>query len=261
MIKITLDASLCVSGENLLLMSMLYDLQEEFEEAIRMTENTFKASDLPGIIDYLEVHVKSLLGPKMDHQTELAQTVGEEFRHLQTISELFTFLQEKYVSWFNFELVTKLVSIFLWGNRLLKRDWSSYEAKLKDCFINSGALISDAGTVQFGVTDVPPGTRVMIAQIDRDDYALDYLLFFRKAIPRQMGVPETMLYFSFVHIGSRQLHYLIPDYLYSVLFPLTMKQQEQLAGIGITEITCGDFFYNFKEVSMTINAIFLMFGF
>ena len=261
MIKITLDASLCASGENLLLMSMMYDLQQEFEEAIRMTEDTFEARDLPGIIDYLEVHVKTLLGLKTDHQTELAQAVGEEFHHLPTISELFTLLREKYVSWFNYELVTKLVSIFLCGNRLLKRDWSSYEAKLKDCFINSGALISDAGTVQFGVTDVPPGTRVMIAQIDCNDYALDYLLFFRKAIPRQMGVPETMLYFSFVRIGSRQLHYLIPDYLYSVLFPLTMKQQEQLADIGITEITCGDFFYNFKEVSMTINAIFLMFGF
>lgn len=83
MIKITLDASLCASGENLLLMSMMYDLQEEFEEAIRMTEDTFEARDLPGIIDYLEVHVKSLLGLKTDHQTELAQTVGEEFHHCQ----------------------------------------------------------------------------------------------------------------------------------------------------------------------------------
>ena len=144
--------------------------------------------------------------------------------------------------------MTKLVSIFLWGNRLLKRDWSSYEPKLKDCFINSGALISDIGAVQFGVTDVPPGTRVMIAQIDRDmTMQLDYLLFFRKAIPRQMGVPETMLYFSFVLIGSQQLHYFIPDYLYSVLLPLTMKQQEQLAGIGITEITCGDFLYTISK--------------
>ena len=37
--------------------------------------------------------------------------------------------------------------------------------------------------------------------------------------------------------------YLIPDYFYSLLFPLTPKLQQQLASIGITELTCGEHIY------------------
>ncbi|XP_011406303.1 PREDICTED: uncharacterized protein LOC105314076 [Amphimedon queenslandica] len=134
----------------------------------------------------------------------------------------------------------KLVAVFLPKNRSLKRTWSSYEEKLKDYFINSGGLLKDADAVQFGVKGVPPGTRVMIAKVDRDDYTLDDIFFFRRAIPKDLDIPEYDLYFSFVHIGSLCLGYLIPEYLYSLLFPLTAKLQQQLASIGITELTCGD---------------------
>ena len=165
------------------------------------------------------------------------------------MKDLFNILQDKYISWFNYELIVKLVQVFLGNNRSLKRRWSAYKEKLKDYFINSGGLLKDVDAVQFGITDVPPGTRVMIARVDHDDYTLDDLFFFRRAIQKALDVPEYTLYFSFVCIGSLCLGYLIPDYLYSLLFPLTPKLQQQLASIGITELTCGEYVYHLKEVS------------
>ena len=123
-----------------------------------------------------------------------------------------------------------------------------YEDKLKDYFINSGGLLKDVDAVQFGVLDAPPGTRVMIAKVEREDYTLADLFFFHRAIPRELDIPEMRLYFSFVTIGSLHLHQLIPDYLYILLFPLTEKLQKQLASIGITEITCEKYVYDLKEV-------------
>ena len=246
-----------LSGKNFQLASKLHDLQEDFDEAIRLTKKSFKSSDLPEIIDYLITHTMSLLGPNKKQQTtpqEIAQAVKEEFEHIKTLSELFILLQHKYLSWFNYKLMIKLVGVFLPKNCSLKRTWLAYEEKLKDYFINSGGLLKDADAVQFGVKGVPPGTRVMIAKVDRDDYTLDDLFFFRRAIPKGLDIPEYDLYFRSIHLSSLFLGYLIPEYLYSLLFPLTQKLQQQLASISITELTCGD--YEYKEVRYTSNILY-----
>ena len=237
-----------VSSENsFIILNELFNLQEEFAEAIRITKKSFKSNQLPDIIDYLETHVVAVLGPHKNNPAA-AQAVREEFHKIQKMKDLFDILQDKYISWFNYELIVKLVQVFLGNNRSLKRRWSAYEEKLKDYFINSGGLLKDIDALQFGITDVPPGTRVMIAKVDRDDYTLDDVFFFRRAIQKALDVPKYKLYFSFVHPGSLCLGYLIPDYLYSLLFPLTPKLQQQLASIGITELTCGEHIYHPQEV-------------
>ena len=234
---------------NALLVDELHDLQDNFDEEIRTTKKCFREEDLPDIIDYIKTHAKSILGPNKKHQATAVEAVKEDFDHIQTIQELFSVLQKKYISWFNYELIVKLVQVFLGNNRSLKRLWSSYEEKLKDYFVNSGGLLKDVDAVQFGITDVPPGTRVMIARVDRDDYTLDDLFFFRRAIPKKFKVPHIKIYFRKVRFGCLHLEHLIPDYLYSLLFPLTPKLQQQLASIGITELTCGEHVYHLKEVS------------
>ena len=162
---------------------------------MRITKNSFKHKDLPDIIKYLMVHVISLLGPSKRKLTS-PETVRSELEEIKTISELFTVLRDKYVSWFNYKPIIKLVGVFLPENRSLKRTWSEYEDKLKDYFINSGGLLKGVDAVEFGVKGVPPGTRVMIAKVDKDDYTLDDLFFFRRAIPKALDIPEYDLYFS-----------------------------------------------------------------
>ena len=213
----------------------------EFADNLQLTIDSFKPKLLPKVVAYLETHVIALLGPQTN--ATAAQAIRDEFCKAQTMKGLFIMLQDKYVSWFNYELIVRLVRLFQKENHSLKRTWTAYEEKLKDYFINSGGLLTDVDAVQFGITDAPPGTRVMIARVDRDDYTPADLFFFRRAIPREMDVPEYNLYFSFVRIGSLCLGYLIPDYLYSLLFPLTPKLQQQLASIGITELTCGEHIY------------------
>ena len=238
------------------LASKLYDLRHDFDEAIRITKNSFKSNDLPIIIDYLNMHTMSLLGPKKRQQTTV-EAVRAEFKDIRTLSKLFTLLQDKYTSWFNYKLMIKLVGVFLPQNRSLKRTWSLYEEKLKDYFINSGGLFNDADAVQFGITDVPPGTRVMIAKVDRDDYTLDDLFFFHRAIPKGLDIPEYDLFYSgSVHFSLR---YLIPEYFYSLLFPLTKKLLQQLASIGITKLTCDEYVYDLREVwDYYLNTIYII---
>ena len=243
-----LDASIYgLPVRDVQLLDKIYDLQWEFSDILKETRDAFKPELLPDIIDYLERHVPALLGPNKNNEAAM-QEVMEEFQNIQTIKDLFKILQRKYISWFNYELIVKLVDVFLPNNRSLKRTWSGYKEKLKDYFVNRGGLLTDANALEFGITDVPPGTRVMIAKVDRDDYKPADLFFFRRAIPKELNIPNANLYFSFVRIGSLQLLHNISDYLYSALFPLSTEIQEQLASIGITELTCGDYKYDLRKV-------------
>ena len=235
---------------NFPLTNTIHELQDEFADALQLTMESFLKEPAlhPKIIDYLKRRVHALLGPIKKNNSAAAQAVREEFSDIKTMNDLFTTLEYKYISWFNYELIVRLVRVFQSDNRSLKRTWSAYEEKLKDYFINSGGLLKDADAIQFGIKGVPPGTKVMIAKVDRDDYTLDDLFFFRRAIPKELGISEIRFYFSVVTPGSLKFNHLIPEYLYSLLFPLTQKLQQQLASIGITELTCGEDKYDLREV-------------
>ena len=45
-----------------------------------------------------------------------------------------------------------------------------------------------------------------------------------------------------------ELKYSIPDFLYSLLFPLTNQQCHSLAEIGIIKMTCGEYVHEMKKV-------------
>ena len=235
------------SKKDVQVLDRIYELQLEFYDILKETRDSFEPKVLPDIVDYLETHVPALLGPSKNNPAKM-QEIKEEFQNIQTIKDLFMVLQCKYISWFNHELIVKLVTVFLPSNRSLKRTWSGYKEKLKDYFLNSGGLLTDANALEFGITDVPPGTQVMIAKVDRDDYTPADIFFFRRAIPKELNIPNVNLYFSFILIGSLQLLHNIPDYLYSALFPLSTEIQQQLASIGITELTCGYYKYDLRKV-------------
>ena len=239
------------------LLNEIYDFRSEFSDILNKTGDAFKPklfkpNLLSKVIDYLETHAHTLFGPNKSNQAAM-QGIKEELHNIKNIKDLFMVLQQKYISWFNYELIVKLVDVFLPDNRSLKRTWSDYKEKLKDYFLNRGGLLTDATALEFGITDVPPGTQVMIAKVDHGDYTPADLFFFRRAIPKELDIPNAYLYFSFVRIGSLQLLHNIPDYLYSALFPLSTEIQQQLASIGITELTCGDYKYDLRKVCNYFN--------
>ena len=81
----------------------------------------------------------------------------------------------------------------------------------------------------------------MIAKVARTDYSLNDLYFFHKAIADAIEVPKYQLYFCTIDDGCMELKYSIPDFLYSLFFPLTNQQCHPLAEISIIKMTCGEY--------------------
>ena len=232
-----------LNKEDYIIMKKIEELESLFADSLIATKKCLELSLLPDIIEYIQYHIAALLSPRLTKQIE----VQGEFEQVHTIPELFKILR-KYVSWFNFGLVEKLAQVFISGNRDVQAMWSMYRERLKDYFKsdNSKAVqVKDA--TEFGISDVP-GTKIMIAKVARTDHSLNDLYFFHKAIADALEVPNYQFYFCKIDDGCMELKYCIPDFLYSLLFPLTNQQCHLLADIGIIKMTCGEYVHEPKKV-------------
>ena len=226
---------------------MIEDLQQVFMDNIHETNQSFRSFNTPDVIDYILFHISSLLSPRFRKHETIEVLMREKFDQINTLTELFRVL-DKYISWFNFEFIVKLVSVFITDDRDLLRKWSTYREKLKDYFKNNNTQAVQIGdAIQFGLSDVP-GTKVMVAKVEKDDYTSSDLYFFHKAIADALEVPNYQFYFCEIGDGCMELKYSIPDFLYSLLFPLTNQQCHSLAEIGIIRMTCGEYVHEPKKV-------------
>ena len=225
---------------------MIEDLQQVFMDNMHETKKSFRSLNISEVIDYILSYIPSLLSPRFrKHQT--IELIQKEFEDVKTMTQLFRTLQ-KYISWFNFEFIVKLVSAFITDDRDLLRKWSTYREKLKDYFKNNNTQAVQIGdAIQFGLSDVP-GTKVMVAKVARDDYTLNDLYFFHKAIAVALEVSKYKLHFCKIDDGCMELKYSIPNFLYCLLFPLTNQQCHSLAEIGIIKMTCGEYVHEPKKV-------------
>uniref|UniRef100_A0A1X7SQV9 Uncharacterized protein n=1 Tax=Amphimedon queenslandica TaxID=400682 RepID=A0A1X7SQV9_AMPQE len=225
---------------------MIGDLQEVYLDNMHFTKKSFYSIDVSEVVDFIQDYIALSFSPRF-RKTQIINSIEMEFEHIKTMKQLFKAL-EKYVSWFNFELVVKLVNTFFTDERDLQRKWSTYREKLKDYFKNNNTqAVQIADSIEFGLSDVP-GTKVMIAKVARDDYTLNDLYFFHKLIADALEVPQYNLYFCTIDDGCMELKYSIPDFLYSVLFPLTNQQCHSLAEIGIIKITCHEYVNEMKQL-------------
>ncbi|XP_019856957.1 PREDICTED: ankyrin-3-like [Amphimedon queenslandica] len=225
---------------------MIGDLKEVYLDNMYHTEKSFRSIDVSEVIDFVQHYIALLLSPRFQ-KPQMIDSIGKNFDHVKEMKQLFKALS-KYISWFNFELVIKLVNTFITDERDLQRKWSTYRDKLKDYFKNNNIpAVQIADSIEFGLSDVP-GTKVMIAKVARDDYTSNDLYFFHKLIADALEVPKYKFYFCTIQNGCMELKYSIPDFLYSALFPLTNQQCNSLAEIGIIKITCYEYVHEMKQL-------------
>ena len=234
-------------GKNLQITNQLQKMNNKFATLLYKTRKALDEQHLPDIIEYIEAHVVSLLSPN-DQTPENKELVRGEFRHIKDAQQLF-YIFEKYVSWFNYSFILKIVKVFLRKNKSLNKSWSSYESKIKEYFMmGEGRAIQCVDAIAFGLSDIP-GTKAMIIKVERDDYTFYDLAAIYCQIPSALKIPNARFYFSSVTMGCLELNYLIPNYLYFILFPLHEGQLKNLACIdGISKLECGKYSYDINEV-------------
>uniref|UniRef100_A0A1X7T7W8 Uncharacterized protein n=1 Tax=Amphimedon queenslandica TaxID=400682 RepID=A0A1X7T7W8_AMPQE len=98
---------------------MIEELREIFLDNMHFTKELFCSIDVAKVINFIQNYIALLLSPHFD-KPQMIESIEKEFEHVQTINQLFKALR-KHISWFNFELVIKLVNTFVTNERDLQR--------------------------------------------------------------------------------------------------------------------------------------------
>uniref|UniRef100_A0A1X7U581 Uncharacterized protein n=1 Tax=Amphimedon queenslandica TaxID=400682 RepID=A0A1X7U581_AMPQE len=232
------------------LLRQIEELQRIYASNIYKTKEAFlsiedKIISLPKVIDFIQYHITNLLSPRF-HKEQFIDKLQDEYDKVKSMNQLFRVLGKR-ASWFNFDFVVLLVKEFI-ADREVQRMWSTYSNLLKDYFKNNnGRAVEVVNGVEFGVSDAP-GTQVMIAKVANDDYTLNDLHFFHSAIADALEIPEYKFYFCHIDNGCMELKYSVPDFLHSILFPLTNQQCRSLAEIGIIKLSCNEHVHEMKQL-------------
>ena len=218
-------------------------IEDELDEVIKVfetnvyeTQKCFKKSDIPisDICNFVKIRKRSFVQmTKKQKENELSQTIYQ----ITTYEDLFHLLQ-RYVSWFNYEIFTALVSTFLDHDHWLQIIWKSYEEKVKEYLsLGKGVRVVSSPTIR-GLPEAV-GTKVMIVKVEQEDHVHSDLMIFRKALAKALNQSDILFYLCTITTGCLELRFVIPDFLFDEIFPLTSQQINiTLPNLGIAAIHC-----------------------
>lgn len=190
----------------------------------------------------------TILSPECSTYKRIEE-MRNQFDEAQTVSQFICVLGQ-YISWFNYDLAVRIVKVYLSDKKELVKQWANYRERLKEYFASDNSFAVQYGdAIDFGLPRDYLNCRVMIVKVTRDDYSMNDMFFFHEAIPKALFIENYRFHLCRVDRGCLQLTYSVPDFLYSVLFPLSTQQCHSLAEIGIFKVTCGDYAYDMEQVS------------
>ena len=215
----------------------LAEVIKQFESNVFETQKCFEESAIPinRIRNFLKIKKRSLVHQikKKQAENEIVQTIQKS----NTYDDLFDLLLQ-YVSWFNYEIFTALISTFMKNNQQIQISWKAYEEKLMEYLsLGKGVRVVSSPTIRGLPEDV--GTKVMIVKVEQEDHVYNDLALFRKAVAKALNQSDLFLYLCTIDTGCVELRFVIPDFLLDEIFPLTSQQINiTLPNLGIIAIYC-----------------------
>ena len=207
-----------------------------FESNSYKTRNCFKSSDMPvyDVCTYIRTRKKLYF---KSTKIKAAKELNQLIRQITSYDSLFDLL-ESYVSWFNYEIFASLARMFLENDKQLQIAWTSYEDKIKEYFsLGKGVRVVSSPTIQ-GLPEAV-GTKVMVLKVEQEDHVHNDIALFRKAVAKALNQSDFCLYLCTIATGCVELRFVIPDFLFDEIFPLTSRQINiTLPNLGITAIYC-----------------------
>ena len=219
--------------------SELHNVINNFECNCYKTQGSFESSDIQvyKVCTFIKRR-KTLYFKAATKQPE--EELIQRIMSITTYDSLFDLL-ESYVSWFNYEVFITLAGVFLENDKQLQISWKAYEEKLMEYLsLGKGVRLVSSPTIQGLPEDV--STKIMIVKVEKEDFVHHDVMIFHRALVKALGL-ETMskycLYLCTIATGCVELRFVIPDFLFDEIFPLTSQQINiTLPNLGIAAIYC-----------------------
>ena len=168
-----------------------------------------------------------------------------ELRKMASIEKAMTVISG-YCSFFNYRIVEEIIDNV--GSeqdkanlKKFKEEFSEYAQRhIFECPAELGEM-SEIGHANMFVT----------LDATYESYTVSDLCSFVNNLERVLKIPAVSLRLCRIGGGSLKLIFQLPLSLQQTIFPLSSEQEEALAGLGVEQLSCGDYQFPRQEIEVT----------
>ena len=211
----------------------------EFQKLVSATIESLNRQNVPP--DKLLSHVMTLGSLKRVFEEPQVPALHHRFKELEaakTICKSFLVLND-YFSFFNYHIIEHIIEELGTEEdkarlQKYKQDFNQYaKRRIFECLPEFGHVISDSDHVNIFVK----------LDSQYDDYTVAELERFCHKLSEILDVSLGILCLCRVDKGCLQLMFQVPSFVQQKIFPLSREQERALAVLGVTRLTCGDYYF------------------
>ena len=212
----------------------------EFQKLVSATVESLNRQNVSP--DKLLSHVMTLGSLKRVFEEPQVPALHHRFNELKaakTICDSFVVLND-YFSFFNYHIIEHIIEELGTEEDKAKlqkyeQDFHQYaERRIFECLPKFGCMLNDADHVN------------ILVKLDShyDDYTVAELEGFCHKLSEILNLSLGILCLCRVDKGCLQLTFQVPSFVQQRMFPLSREQERALAVLGVTRLTCGDYYFS-----------------
>ena len=222
--------------------NMMYNFQKLFTSTRKsLVDRQISVKDLLKHLDCLGSIKPNFEGSELP----LLDCKLPELRKSENVDDAMSVIS-RYCSFFNYRIVEEIIDNV--GSeqdkanlKKFKEEFSEYAQRhIFECPAELGVM-SEIGHANMFVT----------LDATYESYTISHLYAFVNNLERVLKIPVMSLRLCRIGGGSLKLIFQLPLSLQQIIFPLSSEQEEALAGLGVEQLSCGDYQFTRQENEVT----------
>ena len=153
-----------------------------------------------------------------------------------------------YCSFFNYRIVEEIIN-----NLGTEQDKANLEKYKEEFSIYAQRHVFECPSEVGEFSEVGNANMFVTLDASYEAYTVSHLYAFTGNLERVLNIPAVSLRLCRIGQGSLKLIFQLPQYLQQATFPLSSEQEESLADLGVTELSCGDYQFTGRPAKVCLH--------
>ena len=185
---------------------------------------------------------------KMDPEEKEMLHQLPELRKTESVDKAMSVISS-YCSFFNYRIVEEIINNL--GTERDKTNLKNYQEEFR---VYAQRHIFECPSELGEMSEIGHANMFVTLDATYESYTVSHLYAFVSNLQRVLKVPAVSLRLCRIGPGSLKMIFQLPHSVQQAIFPLSSEQEEALSGLGVVQLSCGDYQFTRHENEVTPKA-------
>ena len=171
-----------------------------------------------------------------------------ELRKTESVNKAMSVISS-YCSFFNYRIVEEIIN-----NLGTERDKTNLKNYQEEFSVYAQRHIFECPSELGEMSEIGHANMFVTLDATYESYTVSHLYAFVSNLQRVLKVPAVSLRLCRIGPGSLKMIFQLPHSVQQVIFPLSSEQEEALSGLGVVQLSCGDYQFTRHETEVNPQA-------